>query len=149
MRQSGTCSSSVGTAGGEQRVNLDDGCTTPLIIHEIGHVVGLFHEHSRHDRDLYVRVVARDADKREIGSVQQVLIGSDDYGFYDYASIMHYTVLGFTRSGRPPIQSIPPGIPVGRAEVLSAGDIDAVQRLYGVQTEATTIATFPPGWNSR
>ncbi len=144
-RQQGGCTSPVGMIGGEQRVNLDDGCTTPLVIHEIGHVVGLFHEHSRHDRDLYVKVLPQEADKREVANLQQVLVGSEDDGYYDFASIMHYTGLAFARGGQPPLQSIPAGIPVGRTEVLSAGDIDAVKRLYRASREGTTITTFPPG----
>ena len=145
VRQSGSCSSLVGMIGGEQSVNLDDGCTKGSTVHEIGHVVGLFHEHARHDRDLYVRVMPQEADKREFGNLQQILAGADDFGFYDYGSVMHYTGLVFARTARPPIESIPPGIPVGRTEVLSAADIDAVKRLYGVPVEGITITTFPPG----
>src|SRR5687767_4744689 len=98
FRQAGPCNSQVGMVGGEQRINLDDNCSKPSVIHEIGHAVGLYHEHSRQDRDLYVRVVPQDADKRAIGNLQQVLVGADDVGFYDYASIMHYADLAVTRA---------------------------------------------------
>ena len=144
-RQPGICSSPVGMVGGEQRVSLQDSCSKAAIIHELGHAIGLLHEHSRQDRDLYVRVLAQDADRRSIGNFVQVLVGADDFGYYDYASIMHYSGSAGSRAGLLPIRSIPEGIPVGRTEVLSPADIDAVKRLYGFPIDGYTVTTFPPG----
>lgn len=50
------CTSRVGKKprGGAQDVNLSLGCAT---VHEILHALGMWHEHTRPDRDEYVRVI--------------------------------------------------------------------------------------------
>ncbi len=142
----GVCSSFVGMVGrGQQSISLDTGCGVRAIIHEIGHAVGLWHEQSRFDRDRFVEVRYQNIDKRYAYNFDQELADSADSGSYDLGSIMHYGVSGFSRNGRTTLETIPPGIPIGRAEELSAGDIDGVRRLYGETVRATTIATNPPG----
>lgn len=53
-----SCWSDVGKIGQRQTVSLDDRCilrTIPgLIIHELMHTLGFYHEHQRPDRDNYV-----------------------------------------------------------------------------------------------
>ena len=53
----GSCASFVGMEGGVQEIYLA-GCTDGAgsVIHEIGHAIGLKHEHTRSDRDDYVTV---------------------------------------------------------------------------------------------
>ena len=42
----------VGAVGGEQILNLGDGCQfVGLVLHEFGHAIGFYHEHNRPDRD--------------------------------------------------------------------------------------------------
>ncbi|XP_046635683.1 hatching enzyme 1.2-like [Daphnia pulicaria] len=49
------CNSNIGRTGGSQVVSLDQGCVhVSLIIHELMHAAGFFHEQSRTDRDDYV-----------------------------------------------------------------------------------------------
>lgn len=51
------CSSLVGKAGGAQPVTLGQGCVyTGIVIHELMHAVGFWHEQSRFDRDDFVTV---------------------------------------------------------------------------------------------
>lgn len=51
------CNSNVGRTGGSQVVSLDQGCVhVGLIIHELMHAAGFFHEQARADRDNYVVV---------------------------------------------------------------------------------------------
>ncbi|PIO53412.1 astacin, partial [Teladorsagia circumcincta] len=52
------CYSHVGRIGGEQVLSLGNGCGASYIAaHEIGHLLGFIHTHSRYDRDDYVKVV--------------------------------------------------------------------------------------------
>ncbi|KAF4517888.1 hypothetical protein B566_EDAN001842, partial [Ephemera danica] len=53
------CYSAVGRIGGRQILNLQARGCTALIgipIHELMHVIGFHHEHSRSDRDTYVKI---------------------------------------------------------------------------------------------
>lgn len=54
------CNSKVGRQGGSQTVSFDDDCflrsRASTIKHEFMHAVGFWHEHSRTDRDEYVKI---------------------------------------------------------------------------------------------
>jgi hypothetical protein len=52
------CFSSVGRQGGVQVVSLGSGCVQHgVVLHELLHVLGMWHEQSRYDRDQYVRIL--------------------------------------------------------------------------------------------
>ncbi|RUS86428.1 hypothetical protein EGW08_005806, partial [Elysia chlorotica] len=64
-----------------------------ILIHELGHVIGLIHEHQRHDRDKYVKVMLEHVrNTSQERWFTKLLSGSitDKAVKYDYTSVMHY-----------------------------------------------------------
>jgi Astacin (Peptidase family M12A) len=144
------CSSPIGMRRmGRQPIIVSDQCITGDVIHEIGHTVGLWHEQSRSDRDIYVRIVLenienglqpdgtynRDKDARP--NFNQHSTDGDDIGPYDYCSIMHYGAWFFSIGpGKQTIEVLRPDLPCGNANSLgqknglSNGDISAVIYMY-------------------
>ena len=132
----GGCKAELGRRGGAQKVwsgRDGDGCSVDGMVHEIGHAVGLDHEHQRADRDERLMVGRRDL--RGEGA-EWVSANARTVSLYDYRSSMHYSMTS--------METIPPGIDLPSAG-LSAGDIDGVARLYGKPPSETVIASNPPG----
>ncbi|HYH09561.1 MAG TPA: M12 family metallopeptidase [Thermoanaerobaculia bacterium] len=124
------CSSHVGRRGGQQFVNLAAGCLRGQTIHEIGHVIGLWHEQSREDRDLFVQIKWENIEPAATHNFNQHITDGDDVGPYDYGSIMHYGAKAFSKNDKPTIVPInPPGALIGQRDGLSAGDISAANSL--------------------
>ena len=133
---SGPCRATLGMVGGEQKVFLRESCGVGVIVHEIGHAVGLWHEHQRNDRDTHIWVSSDPFNPIRFAYEQKGGRALDS-GPYDYSSIMHYR-------GSSYIRTIPPGLSSTGGR-LSAGDIDGVNRLYGKIPTETTITTNPAG----
>ncbi len=143
---SGECEAIVGRAGGEEQIGGSAACTVPTLLHEMGHIVGLWHEQSRPDRNAYVSVNYDNLIKGSISNFNQIYDNAQTFGtLFDYASIMEYPAFAFSRNGGPAIESIPAGIPLSNLSGYSATDIDGIERLYGNAPTAVTIATNPPG----
>lgn len=83
------CKAPVGRLGRRQIIqcDLDEDFKGPInemighILHEIGHAIGLKHEHSREDRDSFINVTSTD---------HNYAIAGNKHGAYDFKSVMHY-----------------------------------------------------------
>jgi hypothetical protein len=77
----------VGYGRGKREMCIHDWLPR-VMMHEIGHVLGLIHEHQRSDRDEYLRI---DWDNVQEDCAADLQIEeTDNYGPYDFGSIMHY-----------------------------------------------------------
>jgi Astacin (Peptidase family M12A) len=126
----GGCWSQVGMQGGQQTISLGAGCSAGNAIHEIGHAVGLWHEQSREDRDLFVTIHWEHIQDGMAAQFNQHISDGDDIGAYDYGSIMHYPRNAFSRDGQDTITPNDPNAQIGQRNGLSPGDLAAVRTMY-------------------
>ncbi|XP_061169370.1 zinc metalloproteinase dpy-31-like [Saccostrea echinata] len=92
------CWSYVGKRSIINDINLQNGCKhLGIILHEIGHALGMWHEQSRQDRNTFVSIIT---DNIVSGKEHNFLIKSGvTYGTnYDYGSVMHYSDTAFAKS---------------------------------------------------
>ena len=90
----GGCFSIIGPITGKsQIISLEDYCLQSYItpIHEIAHLLGVHHEHSRPDRDKYVKIYLSNTGKENKFNFKKFSPKvSSLYFEYDYNSFMHY-----------------------------------------------------------
>ena len=142
----GACSTLRNISGGQQTIRTLDSCPAGMLAHEIGHVVGLNHEHQRADRDYYVQIFPQYLEKIRDSDLDLEVSGGVDMGPYDFGSLMHYGRYFTLRNPKnSTMETIPAGIVMGLLTDLSDGDIDQIRRIYGAVPTATTISTNPPG----
>lgn len=133
------CASWVGRRGGEQEVWVATNCTTGSILHEIGHALGLEHEHTRPDRDNYIIIHWENIKDDKTHNFDVAPTGSRLLGRYDYASIMHYGPKNFSKEGLETItRRFGSAGAIGQRVTPSAGDLAAIDVLYA--TDLSVIA---------
>jgi hypothetical protein len=139
------CASWVGRQGGEQEVWIAPSCSAGSVMHEIGHSLGLEHEHTRPDRDQYIVINRDNIDPEKAHNFDTTEYRSRELGAYDYASIMHYGPRFFSHNGLETItplgsQSLLFGqsVSIGQRNAPSVGDINAVAQLYASDLSLTT-----------
>jgi hypothetical protein len=124
------CSSRVGMVGGKQEINIADWATMGNVAHEVFHAAGLWHEHSRTDRDKYVTVNL--GNLANPGAVHNFDIRSNSTNLsrYDYGSIMHYPESAFAIAGKKTIIPKDPSAVIGQRDGASECDKMALAHMY-------------------
>ncbi|XP_063233842.1 zinc metalloproteinase nas-4-like [Bacillus rossius redtenbacheri] len=144
------CSSHVGRSQGGQQVSLGPGCLYKgVVVHELMHAVGFWHEQSRTDRDEHVSVLWDNIQPgMEFNFHKFSWKVMQDLGVpYDTVSVMHYGMFAFSKDRRSPtILPKRPNTPLGQRRGFSEADIVKVNRLYEcreVVTERPPTVTKP------
>ncbi len=82
----------VGRIGGRQDLTLVPyGCSVGTVIHEIGHAIGLLHEHNRYDRDNYVNVHMSNIKQEYKDNFYKRTSNYYCIGTFDFNSVMMYS----------------------------------------------------------
>ncbi|XP_061602247.1 low choriolytic enzyme-like isoform X1 [Cololabis saira] len=127
------CMSLLGFTGDKQIISLQRfGCVKNSIIqHELMHALGFYHEHTRSDRDQYVRINWDNLKQYYIKNFKKMDTNNLNTP-YDYSSIMHYGRTAFGMFGRlETITPFPdPNVPIGESKTFSDIDILRINRLY-------------------
>lgn len=128
------CFSYIGRLGGPQTINLEKACTRlGTFEHEMMHALGIIHEHSRPDRDNFIKVQYDNIEREDLNNFQKYpYFEIDDLGEpFNFASLMMYPNQAFSRNGRSTIRSIDePELSFGQRQQFSVGDVREINRFY-------------------
>ncbi|XP_023693831.1 bone morphogenetic protein 1-like isoform X1 [Paramormyrops kingsleyae] len=137
-RPCGCCSYVGRRGGGPQAISIGKNCDKfGIVVHELGHVIGFWHEHTRPDRDEHVSIVRSNIQPGQEYNFLKMEPGEvDSLGeVYDFDSIMHYARNTFSRGvfldtilPRYDVNGVRP--PIGQRTRLSQGDIAQARKLY-------------------
>lgn len=132
------CSSFVGRVGGAQEVVLQEGGCDQLgvVMHELIHALGFWHEQSRFDRDAHVIIHWTNIKPGmwfNFGKgtpIHQQTLDEE----YDFGSLMHYGPRAFAiDQNRPTISALKPTAAsrrMGQRTGMSAIDVRKINKLY-------------------
>ncbi|XP_059819218.1 bone morphogenetic protein 1-like [Hypanus sabinus] len=164
-RPCGCCSYVGRRGGGPQAISIGKNCDKfGIVVHELGHVIGFWHEHTRPDRDDHVTIVRENIQPgQEYNFLKMEPEEVDSLGeTYDFDSIMHYARNTFSRGifldtilPRYDENGVRP--PIGQRTRLSKGDISQARKLYRCPACGDTLQDsmgnfsspgFPNGYSS-
>jgi len=129
VNQDNGCWSYVGMIGGKQVINVSVNCPFGSVVHETCHAIGMWHEHTRPDRDKHVKINWDNINEPNKHNYNKRDADGLELGAYDYTSIMHYGAYGFSINGQPTISCMS-SCNIGQREGLSPGDIEAINQMY-------------------
>ncbi|XP_043228223.1 astacin-like metalloprotease toxin 2 [Amphibalanus amphitrite] len=136
------CYASVGYRGftgadsPPQLLVLGDGCfNMGILLHLLGHTLGLWHEHNRPDRDSWMDVNMTNVDPAHVDAFRTFTLNQHRVvDRLDYSSVMMFGGHAFSSSGsvtlRPHWSNSGTLVPLQNKTQLSEQDVDRVQAMY-------------------
>jgi hypothetical protein len=140
-----TFTEGVGRTGGRQKINLATWAAYEDAAHEIGHAIGLYHEHARQDRDDFVDILWNNIPSYLLSNFQKYNVANGaDFGDFDYNSIMIYPSLVRINDTQTTVITKKDGSYIYPNYTLSIGDIAGIKYLYGPPYGkcVTTVGSF-------
>lgn len=128
------CWSYVGRQGGKQELSLANGCfTVGIVLHELMHAAGFWHEQSRADRDQYVKINWQNINENSKSNFNKYSLSTISHlgATYDTCSVMHYGAYFFSKNGLPTIEKKNSGgCKIGEQKDFSDTDIRKLNTMY-------------------
>ncbi|TGZ60201.1 hypothetical protein CRM22_008660 [Opisthorchis felineus] len=141
------CCSYVGRRSEDepQAISIGKNCDKKgIVIHELGHVIGFWHEHTRPDRDNHVDILLENVVEGQDFNFKKMDPGEvNSLGEpYDYSSIMHYAKGTFAKANKDETirpKACCPRPPIGQRIQLSPGDVRQTNKLYSCPACGRTL----------
>ncbi|RXM52698.1 MULTISPECIES: M12 family metallopeptidase [unclassified Chryseobacterium] len=119
----------IGYQGGKQTISLDQYISVGSVIHEMGHTVGLYHEHSRQDRDQYVSIQWGNIQDGQGYNFNKYTSGTD-IGPFNINSVMMYWPNSYSKNGLPTIKRANGTNFTYNRTGFTTGDINTINAMY-------------------
>jgi hypothetical protein len=127
--------SEIGKKGGMQEIKLIKNVNRRAVVHEIGHAVGLLHEHTRSDRDNWITVKWENVNDE---GKDELLTYATKYPWYgtfgnepvDFKSVMIYSATAYSKNGQATMVRKDNGSTWPAQDELSGTDVNTVERMY-------------------
>lgn len=138
--KSSGCWSMVGRHGKGQVLNLQvDGCVRHgVVVHELMHALGFYHQQSAANRDEWVVIHwenIKPGKEHNFEKYDRDVV--TDFGFtYDYSSVMHYSAHAFSSNGEATIEPKVEDVKIGQRDGLSKIDVAKLQAMYRDECDA-------------
>lgn len=139
--------SRIGMVGGRQDLSLSlIGATEKDAIHELGHALGLIHEHCRADRDEYITVYYDNIKPGERHNFDKVSGNSYKYSAeFDYSSVMIYDSYirntDFVYDTTKPVIQTKTGAEIESSLTPTALDIRTVNEMYKKKIHTVKVSS--------
>jgi hypothetical protein len=143
----GCADSALGMAGQDQRQEIRINKNLPhcsytqaTLLHEIGHALGLDHEHQRPDRDLFIKINFQNyhSSSSDLSIIKKSADSSEVLSPYDISSVMHYASYAGSKNRLAVFVTKKSKI-IPEATALSNSDINSIAKLYKLKKPDISI----------
>ncbi|MBT2623108.1 M12 family metallopeptidase [Chryseobacterium sp. ISL-6] len=119
----------IGYRGGKQNISLDQNISLGSVIHEMGHTVGLYHEHCRKDRDQYVGIQWNNIQNGQAYNFD-IYDSGTEIGPFNINSVMMYWPDSYSKNGQPTIKRANNTYFTYNRTGFTTGDINTIDTMY-------------------